>query len=333
MVWLLCCTLCLAAQQRYFEIELLQPARITLPASRPAVQRVLVVNNAALQPEAFGHKNKRNDSDTGNASVDLSTAARQCLFGAVEGLEQTALYDEVSVLDRQLNPKKSFYKRSPISAQQADSLMTFYDVDAILSLNQLVLYDVMESYLTDADTYFAYLQAYCNSQWSIHYRGGQTASFAYADTLLWSEESRSEVEALMALPDRQVALIDMANYVGRHAVASLYPQWVTAERYLYYAASSEMETALQLFTRQDWAAALSVWQTIANKSANGPILRAYAMADMALCSEMMGDFDAAIRSTEQAIEQFKQVHTTDAAQQRVNLSYYKEQLNQRKLTK
>lgn len=330
-IFLLCCTFVAEAQQRYFEIEVRQPARVQLPADRPAVSSLLVVNNAAIQPASFGHRNKRNDEETGSTNIDLQDAARQCVFGALEALEQTELYDEVSVLDKSLNPKNSFYKRTPLTSAVADSLMAFYGCDAILSLDQLVLYDVLESYETDHSTYYAYLQAYVTTQWSIHYRGMKnTMMFSISDTLLWAEENASEVNALMALPDRQTALIDFAFYAGSESAKALFPQWITEDRYLYHAASKDMDAALQYFTKQQWQAAFDAWQQIALSPTESALLRAYSYADMALAAEMMGDFDAAIRCVDESVSLFAKLHTTDALQQKVNLLYYRKQILSRK---
>ena len=330
-IFLLCCAFVAEAQQRYFEIEVRQPARVQLPADKPEVSSLLVVNNAAIQPTSFGHRNKRNDEETGSTNIDLQDAARQCVFGALEALEQTDLYDEVSVLDKSLHPKKSFYKRTPLTAAAADSLMAFYGCDAILSLNQLVLYDVLESYETDRSTYYAYLQAYVTTQWSIHYRGRKnTQLFSISDTLLWAEENASEVNALMALPDRQTALVDLAFYAGNESAKALFPQWTTEERYLYHAASKEMDAALQYFTKQQWQAAFDAWQQIALSTAESLLIRAYSFADMALAAEMMGDFDAAVRCVDEAVSLFAKLHTSDALQQKVNLLYYRNQLLSRK---
>ena len=332
-IFLLCCAFVAEAQQRYFEIEVRQPARVQLPEDRPDVRSLLVVNNAAIQPASFGHRNKRNDEETGSTNIDLQDAARQCVFGALEALEQTELYDEVSVLDKSLNPKKSFYKRTPLTSAIADSLMAFYGCDALLSLNQLVLYDVLESYETESGTFYAYLQAYVTTQWSIHYRGQKNSMlFSISDTLLWAEENASEVTALMALPDRQTALVDFAFYAGNESAKALFPQWATEERYLYHATSKDMDVALQYFTKQQWQAAFEAWQQIALNPTETPLLRAYSYADMALAAEMMGDFDAAIQCVDEAVDLFAKLHTSDAIQQKVNLLYYRSQLLSRKKT-
>lgn len=327
----LVCTLCATGQQRYFQIEVRQPAKIQLPSGRPDVQTVLVVNNAVAQPPTFGHMDKRNDENTGTSAVDLNDAARQCVFGAVEELELEGVYADVSVMDKSQNKVQNFYKRALLSGLRADSLMDFYGVDALLVLNQIVLYDVQESFETEDDTYYAYLQAYCSTHWSIHYKGKTNPlTFSKSDTLLWSGEDKVESRALAQLPNRETALIDFAYYAGGECAKMLHPQWVLEDRYVYYSQSDAMDRALDLFTRQHWKDAFDCWQQIAMDARESHMMRAYASADMAICAEMMGDYDAAARCAAQAITILEKMHTKDALQQRVNLTAYKERVQKRK---
>lgn len=330
----LVCCFGLHAQQRYFSIEVREPAKLQLPAGRPEVRTLLVVNNTVTQPDNFGHKNKRNDQETGVSAVELQDAARQCVFGAQEVLDAEGVYEEVGVISKSQNEMRNFYRRTPLTAQRADSLMDFYGADAILVLNQLVLYDVLESFETENDTYYAYLQAYCSMQWSIHYKGKTNPlTFTKSDTLYWAEEDTQERVALAGLPDRQTALLDFAYYAGEESAKMLYPQWVPADRYVYCAKSEAMDTALRSFTRQQWNTAFEQWQTIAMSASETAQMRAYASADMALCAEMMGDYDAAIRCVNQAVQLLEKVRTMEALQQRVNLIAYRDELGKRKNAK
>lgn len=331
LLFVLVCSLGLQAQQRYFQIEVREPAKVQLPAGRPEVGTLLVVNNTMTQPANFGHMNKRNNEEKGIAAVDLTDAARLCVLGATEVLEAEERYDEVSVVPKSQNTVRNFYKRTPLTAQRADSLMDFYGADALLALNQLVIYDVQESFLTEDDDYYAYLQAYCSMQWSIHYKGKTNPySFTKADTLYWAAQDEQEAQALMGLPDRKTALLDFAAYAGAESIKMLFPQWVSVDRYVYTAKSDAMDAALTSFTRQQWKDAFDQWQKIAMDNSQTAQLRAYASMDMALCAEMMGDYDAGVRCVNQAVQLMGKVRTMDALQQRVNMAAYRDELAKRK---
>ncbi|MBQ0033691.1 MAG: hypothetical protein KBS77_00150 [Bacteroidales bacterium] len=324
------CAFGMMAQQRYFSIEVRQPAKQQLPAGSPHVDNLLLVNNAVIQPAAFGHQNKENDMPAGTSEVDLSDAVRLCMFGLQNRFEEDESFADLALVIESQNTGGSFYRRKNLTSAKADSLMDIYGSDALLALNQLVLYDVAETYETENANYYAYLQAYCSMQLSIHFRGKTSPfTFVYSDTLMWGNEDISPKRAQAAIPERQSALLDFAYYAGGMAAASLFPQWETEDRYMYYAPDDDMDDAWDEFRHQRWQSAFDGWKEVAESGSKTLLLRAYAMADMAVAAEMMEDYSMAIKCANQAIAFFSKVRTMDAQQQRVNVGAYRDELTKR----
>ena len=227
----LCLTLTVSAQQWYFWIDAYQPAqRDVLHNSR----QVMLVNNTLVQPNDFGHSILMDGHSVGNEKVDLANAALHCLFTATQTLESHMEYDRVELIDKSQNTSTNYYARKPLSAQQMHTICAQYAVDAVVVLNQLVLYDIIESFPTEG-SYYAYLQAYAQSHWTVYHSATKrTSSFAYADTLLWeSQLASTRNNALAQLPSRQDALLYLASEVGSAIAEELTPQWVSVRRYLY----------------------------------------------------------------------------------------------------
>lgn len=328
LLTLLCCASQMArAQQYYFTIEVRQPAAVRLPMQQ--VQRVLLVNNSAQQRADFGHYNKRNDEAREGSTVDLSMAARQLLFGLYAGLQEQEVFAEVSMLAESQNAENNFYKRSYLTDQQVKNLCQTYGADAVLAMNQLVIYDLQESFLTDGNTYFAYLEAYCSTHWTLHCPGQKNVSFAASDTLIWEKEHRSEVTALQALPARQTALLDMAYYSGEQVSRRIFPQWVAQDRYVYQGKDIAFSQGLEAFSHQRWEKAAEIWERCYQEQKD-KLMQAYAAADVALAYEMMEQFDRAIAWTDRAIAAIQQKRTAEAVQQYVNLNYYRSLIEKRK---
>ena len=142
----LCLTLTVSAQQWYFWIDAYQPAqRDVLHNSR----QVMLVNNTLVQPNDFGHSILMDGHSVGNEKVDLANAALHCLFTATQTLESHMEYDRVELIDKSQNTSTNYYARKPLSAQQLHTICTQYAVDAVVVLNQLVLYDIIESFPTE----------------------------------------------------------------------------------------------------------------------------------------------------------------------------------------
>lgn len=313
---------------------MLQPAELKLKAP---ISSLLLANNTVMQPADFGHSLQMNGNSLGKQSVDLSTAAKNCLFGVAATLEQQEMFDEVSLLPTTLNSSSNFYSRNRISSAQADSLCQVYGTDAVLVLNQLVIYDLQDSWLTEESNYYAFIEAYCSGHWTLFYKGISTPQvFAMADTLAWEQFGPTQERAILGLPNHKEALLDFAIYAGEEWAKKLAPQWITADRYFYRNKNEQIMAGIDYMTHQQWDYAIRQWQLAYNvaRSKNSKKREletmAYAAANIAVSYEIMDDFSSAINWTEKAIAAFKKMKSPDAPQQVVNLQYYLAQLKERK---
>lgn len=336
----LCLTLTVSAQQWYFWIDAYQPAqRDVLHNSR----QVMLVNNTLVQPNDFGHSILMDGHSVGNEKVDLANAALHCLFTATQTLESHMEYDRVELIDKSQNTSTNYYAQKPLSAQQMHTICTQYAVDAVVVLNQLVLYDIIESFPTEG-SYYAYLQAYAQSHWTVYHSATKrTSSFAYADTLLWeSQLASTRNNALAQLPSRQDALLYLASEVGSAIAEELTPQWVSVRRYLYENTHPQLQAGLKAFRYQKWQEAIGCWQEVLRGEGDEVIRRevkgkeykkaaACAAANIAIAYEMLGDYALACDYAQRAIRLFGAWKTAYGRQQQVNIRYYLAQLQARQV--
>lgn len=327
---LIICSLAISAQQHFFTVEIRQPAEENALAYDTTIRSLLLVNNTLTQPDDFGHKNKVNDISSGEASIDLHDAARHCLFGLETGLLGQDAFDDISILETTQNHSSNFYSRKQLSSKQIDSLCTLYATDAVLALNQLVIYDIQEVFLTDNDTYYAYLEVYASLQWTLQSKGKSARNITSSDTLVWAAEMNDEMAALLELPDRQTALLDFAYYAGEHLSRKLLPQWVSAERYLYSGKDTRFTTAFEAFRRQRWQDAINTWGHIYNDTKLDKLQRAYAAANIAVALEMQESFKMAISYADAALKLLATSRSPEALQQIANIRYYRSLLEKRR---
>ena len=326
-----------AQQQWYFSVDERHPAART---ELKHCRRVLLVNNTLTQPKEFGHTTMMDGESIGNAEVDLSRSALYALFAATQSLEGSGEYDAVELMDISQNTSTNYYTRTPLRHAQAEQLCADYQADALLILNQLVLYDVVESFLTNEGTYYAYLQAYAQSHWTIHY-AGQTRehSFSQADTLLWESSNThyNRAQSLAELPSRQEALLYLARELGERTGNSLTPSWQTTLRYIYEV--PELQAGLEAFRYQKWQEAIDCWLEILRGEGDEVIRRevrgtdkkaaACAAANIAIAYEMQGDYVLACDYAQRAIRLFGAWKTAYGRQQQANIRYYLAQLQER----
>ncbi|MBE6323829.1 MAG: hypothetical protein E7074_02495 [Bacteroidales bacterium] len=168
-----------------------------------------------------------------------------------------------------------------------DSLCERYESDALLSLNALV---------------FAGLTA--NAYWTVYYPGGRSYSF-FTDTDLTEAE-------------------DVFSFVGEQMAFILAPYWEDEDRYFYSNDNPSIQAGLAKVQSRDWEAAIDEWK---KASSNDKLTTAYACANIAVAYEMLDSYAEAESWTDRAIAYFSRINTPDAAQQVVNLRYYKTQLH------
>ena len=324
---LVLCSLSLSAQQQcYFSVDERYPAKRTELKDK---QRILVVNNALTQPNDFGHTTMIDGESHNNVEVDLSRSVLYCLFATTQSMESTGEFNAVELMDISQNHSTNYYSRTPLTFSQAERLCTDYQADALLTLNQLVLYDIVESFPTDEGTYYAYLQAYAQSHWTIHYAGqSREVTFTQADTLLW--ESRlyyTRAQSLNDLPSRQEALLYIARELGNRIGSSFSPSWQTTRRYIYDLPN--LQAGLDAFRLQRWNSAINQWLTMVDSKDKKAA--ACAAANIAIAYEMLGDYVSACDYAQLANRLFGAWKTAYGRQQQVNIRYYLAQLQARQV--
>lgn len=324
---LVLCSLYVNAQQQwYFSVDERYPAERQQLQGK---QRILVVNNALTQPHDFGHSTILDGENTGNVEIDLSRSVLYCLFATTQSMESTGDFDAVELMDISQNHSTNYYTRTPLTFSQAERLCADYQADALLTLNQLVLYDIVESFPTDEGTYYAYLQAYAQSHWTIHY-AGQTreATFTQADTLLWESQLHyNRAQSLSDLPSRQEALLYLARELGNRMGSSFAPSWQTTRRYIYEL--PDLQAGLDAFRLQRWNSAINQWITIVDSKDKKAA--ACAAANIAIAYEMLGDYASACDYAQRASRLFGAWKTAYGRQQQVNIRYYLAQLQARQV--
>ena len=322
---LVLCSLYVNAQQQwYFSVDERYPAERTQLQGK---QRILVVNNALTQPQDFGHSTILDGENKGNVEIDLSRSVLYCLFATTQSMESTGDFDAVELMDISQNHSTNYYTRTPLTFSQAERLCTDYQADALLTLNQLVLYDIVESFPTDEGTYYAYLQAYAQSHWTIHY-AGQTreVTFTQADTLLWESQLHyTRTQSLSDLPSRQEALLYLARELGNRMGSSFAPSWQTTRRYIYEL--PDLQAGLDAFRLQRWNSSINQWLTIVDSKDKKAA--ACAAANIAITYEMLGDYASACDYAQRASRLFGAWKTAYGRQQQVNIRYYLAQLQAR----
>ncbi len=315
-------------QEWYTTLEILHPAPQSLPDD---VIDLLVVNNTVQQPLDMGHSILQDSRVIGYADVDLSEATTRLIFSAARSLDDSRMFASVGLIPESQNNTGNFTTRTLLNQTQIDSLCAMYEVDGALVCNQLILYDVVGSFLTTDYDYYAYQEAYVVSHWSLQTPAGYNHSFICSDTLYWEATADARHQAIAKLPNRQEALIDMAYWVGEQLVNEFTPTWSTVNRYLYQNDNKGIKKGFEAFRHRRWQDATEIWSAVyetncQSKRKTDKITCAYAAANAAVGHELAADTKAARQWAQKAVDAFAEIGTAEANQQWVNMQYYLNQL-------
>ena len=336
---LVCCLLLvvpMVAQDWYFSINDRRDAE--RDALRD-IRRVMVVNNAVVQPRAFGHSTVVDGSTKSGIEVDLDRALLHSMFALTQTLDESGEMDVVELLDVSQNRSQNYYSREVLGTSAARNLLSRYEVDALVVLNQLVIYDVLESFAAEEGGYFAYIQGFAQSHWSVYYRDAnrRTETFMQADTLVWESDVKyTRAQALNMLPNRQDALLYLASVLGDKVGGSLLPSWEPVRRYMYSDDNVYVQKGLEAFRYQRWQEAIGYWRLAIDDESNVESRKlkvkedkkaaAVATANIAIAYELLGDYALACDYANEAYRLFGALKSAWARQQQVNIRYYLEQL-------
>ncbi len=324
-------TLTAVAQQLHTTLDVLQPAQHTFPDS---IYELIVVNNTVPQPLTLGHTTQQDGQQIASIDMDLRKATALLLLGVTRTLDQSQYFNSVGYVPETQNHGNDYTAKTILSTDAVKQLCYDYQAEAALVCNQLIIYDVLGNFLTDEDDYFAYLDAYLMSHWTLQLPDGSSQSFTYSDTLYWEHRADSRGEALAGLPNRQTALEDMSLYAGEQVGQLFVPHWETVDRYLYEDEHNLIQQGLQSFVRQRWDEAITHWQhayqqTATSKKRAEKTTHAYAAANIAIAYEIKDDLVQAQAWAGKAVDAFLQVRSADGTQQAVNMQYYLQELRRR----
>ncbi len=323
--------LLLMAQQLHTTLDIMHPAQYVFPDS---VLDLIVVNNTVQQPQGFGHSTKIDEQVINNVDLDLTKAATYHLLGTTRTLDEAYIFATVGFVPETQNRTNNFMVQTLLPTDSIQRLCYMYQADAALVCNRLLMYDVLGTFLTDDYTYYAYLEAYVVSNWALQMPNGQYQLFSYNDTLYWEAEADSRDAAIGALPNRQEALLDMAQYAGEQFALQFMPTWETVDRYFYENEHTGIVRGIEALTHQRWDEAADIWTTVYAQTTDATKKRdkltcAYAAANAAVVYEIMDNLQTAHQWAEKAVEAFANVGTAEAIQQGVNMQYYAQQLTNR----
>lgn len=272
------------APMREMDIQVIQPARITLP---------LDINNLAFLNRSVIPRLLHPDSSkwTAQEYYILDTIMNNWIFqGVMETMKESPLYNLEGSLEiirsRRYNTTDI---RGPLSSEGMASLKSTSAADAVISLDFYDIIDtssvrVVEEY--DRFLYEAYLGFYTTTVWRIYdlIRDTIFDEMVINDTVDWYHRAERTEDAVDGLPEAITAIRVAAFNLGETYGQRISPTWQETLRYFYALGGRQMWKAAKLADEDRWEEAAGIWTELA--SSEKPRTAYRASFNMALVCEM-----------------------------------------------
>ena len=281
---------------RYIGIETYNPATITFP---PEIRTVMIVNNAAQQPDCIGHQ----DYDIFNliatdSIISLSVDSVAYLFCMALGktIAEAPLFDDVRLCNDTLRYDSLFYISRPFSANTVVSLCDEYGVDALISLDKLYFKTMLFSKNSDYYNLY-YVLVEIIGELRMFYPEAQVAyTIPFTDSLIMKSDNgffyTMEYETF-TVQDVHDAIRVLSELTGQKISANFVPFWTDEKRWYYTSMSSEWRRAAAYALAEKWDAAAKEWLQLYGVASQWK-QKARLASNLALCHEIKGDFPKAI---------------------------------------
>lgn len=296
----------------YTTIDVLRPAKVSFPVD---VNNLLIVNNAASQPQSYGHKTVLFNENQKSVTVDADSLPVFALASFAESVLEKEFFNSVNLEHQSINNKEDFFSVSLPEAKQLKELLEKYGANGIITLNRVLVHDQLgETYDEENATFIAYLEARYEYNWSIHFPiKNHIFSLVTKDTVYWESESYSRQRAMNGLPDRRNALIDGALITGKRAVNQFIPFWEQADRYLFDMSDKVFKSGLDSVYVKNWDGAVQVWTGLM-KSVKNQTKKSKIAHNLSVLYEIKGDIKQAYDYSNKALETFLNATIIDYSQ-------------------
>lgn len=295
------CILTSCGMYKTLEIETFNPAAVTFPSH---VNTLMIVNNAAQQPDSIGHEIENFLNKTVSVSSD-STAYDLCL-SLGESISEIRIFDDVRLCDDTMRRDSAFYKTRLFSREEVRQICSDYGVDAFITLDGLIFNTKLTRRVESYGFYFGIgLEVEASGELRVYLpEEKEVCTFPFRDSLF--RYDYSEDISAYSPQDFSEAMRYLSSYLGKKLSANFIPYWSADKRWYYTGFSSEWKQASAFAARGKWDEAEAIWEGLLQKARNGK-QRARLYSNLALCAEIRGDFNQAVEHAEKSCELYGSV--------------------------
>ena len=319
-LWLL--VFCFFSCQSYRTIEIgtYNPATITFP---PEVKTIMIVNNAAQQPDNSLIQNGVGAEKDSTFSLSADSMAYLFCLALGKSMTESPVFDDVRLCDDTLRSDSVYIISRPFTPNDVKLFCDEYDVDALITLDKLYFKVFLINQSQNMYFKWSLLTVIVTGELKALCPGYQTAlTIPFTDSLQWATEETLYYKEIIEFTseDIQLAMRYLVEYAGEKMNKHYVPYWDSDTRWFYTNISSQWKRASSYAIAENWEEAANEWRPLFDKAKKWK-QKAMLASNMALYFEIKGDFQKAIEYAEIANSLLKENTEEDNTLKLRQLSY------------
>ena len=273
-----------------FQIEVFQPAKVTIPAeikNVTLVSRNMKYLNDTLQ-NYYSKDFKRIKDIIPIKTNELTVQA--CFDSLRVNMEAQKRFNKITVLPVSSLPVKYVKNINPPSKKLIQKISSETHADAMILLD---MFSSFYSVYPNPDNNNLIARVITASIWTIY----EPTKFhiinhtSLVDTLYWDGLDSSESYSASRIPNKKAALKIAAGMAGVKYSKNIVPGWATVYRQTLSCNQIDFKKAAELAKKNNWEEASAIWEKYSES--NHRRYQMLALFNLAVASEMNGDIDAA----------------------------------------
>jgi len=273
-----------------FPIEVIQPAKVTLPAeikNVTLVSRNMKYLNDTLQNYYSNNYKRIKDIIPFNADALTVQACFDSLSVKMEAMNR---FGNIKVLPYSSLPIKYVKNINPPSKKLIQKIASDTHADALILLD---MFSSFYSVYPNPDNNHLIAKVVTASIWTIYEPSKMQIinHTSLVDTLYWDGLDESESYSASRIPNKKEALKIAAAMTGIKYSKNIVPSWTKVNRQTLSYNQEDFKKAAQLAKKNKWDEAAALWDKYTESTNKRSQIQ--ALYNLAVANEMNGDIDTA----------------------------------------
>ena len=227
-----------------------------------------------------------------------SALSRAMMYGMIDMLANSPRFAYVEKYT--YHRDKTFNSRYDLMDwDEVHSLCDKDTSDALVVLEYFSLADSLSknvAYNPTSGMYEGSMVINSNALWRIYYPYSDNVytDIQIRDTIRWSDTSYNSAEVAIALPDRELAIVQACYKAGKKFGTSIAHQWEETSRQIYVQGNADFRLAYDLVNQKKWKEAIDIWLDIYEQNDGNKKLGSYAAFNLSVGYEVLDQLDTAL---------------------------------------